>query len=401
MSNIQNSFPSQPYKGTRDFYPEELQKRNYIFKKWREILTGLGFVEYETSLLENAEIYIAKSGEELGGSQLYNFKDKGDRFVALRPEQTPSLARIVANKFSELNFPLRWFSIPNCFRYERPQKGRLREHWQLNVDIIGHSGMEAELEIFNILGKIFLEFGANKSHFKIMFNHRQVLDKWLINQYLINFKEVIYKVLDNWFKLSLEENVKILDENKLDKNQIQQIVDLTAKQNQAWENYLELCHNQPEIDLLLKTLPIIRPDVEYELNPCIIRGIAYYTGVVLEAFDKNPDNSRALFGGGRYDNLMELFGKESPAIGFGFGDVTMHQFLTGHNLYPNFNQQKKVAIMPFNQDNLLEIFTKIIPKLEKENTIYEINYEYERSQNKRYKSLKKQGFDDVIKVGFI
>ena len=391
---------TQPYKGTRDFYPELLQRRNYIFDTWRKTLTQMGFLEYETSLLENADIYIAKSGEELGGSQLYNFLDKGNRAIALRPEQTPSLARLVANKFEELNYPLRWFSIPNCFRYERPQKGRLREHWQLNVDIIGLDSLEAEVEIFNILGKLFLSFGANSSHFKIMFNHRQVLDNWLEANDLFNFKETVYKILDNWFKLSLEENTKEMTDKGLSLEQIQKILELTQKEGSGWANYLKIAKEKPEIKFLLENINKIRPEVEYEFNPCIIRGIAYYTGIVFEAFDKNPKNSRALSGGGRYDDLMSLFGKKQSAVGIGLGDVTMDAFLSGHGLYPDFKNQETVAIMPFSEENLLEIYTKIIPKLEAKKTPFIINYEYDRSENKRFKSLKKQGFSEIIKVGF-
>jgi histidyl-tRNA synthetase len=195
-----STFSTEPYKGTRDFYPEQLAKRNYIFNTWRQTLTRYGFEEYETSLLENAQIYIAKSGQELGGSQLYNFYDKGERFIALRPEQTPSLARLIAAKQRELKFPLRWFSIPNCFRYERPQKGRLREHWQVNVDIIGLEKGEAELELLILIGNIFKGFGATNKQFKVMYNHRKLLDNWIEEFKLNSFKPLIYKILDDWFK---------------------------------------------------------------------------------------------------------------------------------------------------------------------------------------------------------
>jgi histidyl-tRNA synthetase len=394
-------FSSQPYRGTRDFYPELLQKRNYIFSTWRNTLNKLGYQEYETSLLENAELYIAKSGAELGNSQLYNFKDKGDRFIALRPEQTPSLARLVANKFGELKFPLRWFSIPNCFRYERPQKGRLREHWQLNVDIIGLPAGEAELELLFILGELFKSFGANKKHFKVMYNHRKVLDTWLLENDLDKQSAEIYKVLDDWFKISLEENQKQLKEAGLSDDKIQLITDLTQKKSKAWEQYQSIADNFTELKLLRELLPKIQPDLEYDFNPCIIRGIAYYTGLVLEAFDKNPDNSRALFGGGRYDDLMELFGKSTSAVGFGFGDVTMNEFLEGWGLYPDFQSDlSKVGIIPFDNNSLTEIFNTIIPRLISENKIFEINYEFDRSENKRYQALKKRDCQDIIKIGF-
>ncbi len=400
MTTKNQIFPSQPYKGTRDFYPLDLKKRNYIFSTWKQTLNSLGFVEYETSVIENADLYIAKSGEELGSKQLYNFYDKSNRHIALRPEQTPSLARLVANKFGELNFPLRWFSIPNCFRYERPQKGRLREHWQLNVDIIGLPAGEAEIELMNVLGKIFLGFKATKKNFKIMYNHRQVLDEWLKKNQFFEIKEIIYKVLDDWFKEDLKTKTEVLSNAGLDQSQIKLIEDLTKKQGFSWEQYLDLAKEYSELDLLLNLLPQIRPEVEYEFNPCIIRGIAYYTGIVLEAFDKNPANPRALFGGGRYDNLMELFGKQSPAIGFGWGDVTMHEFLTNWNLYPDFEKKSKLGILPNSRQNLKEIYLNILPKLESENKSFEIDYDFHRSENKRYQGLKKRGAVNIIKVGF-
>ena len=398
-------FSSQPYKGTRDFYPNDLKKRNYIFQTWRKVLVANGFEEYETSLLENAELYIAKSGEELGGSQLYNFHDKGDRFVALRPEQTPSLARLVANKFGELRMPLRWFSIPNCFRYEKPQKGRLREHWQLNADIIGLGKGYAELEIMNLLGELFKAFGANENHFKIMFNHRQVLDTWLDKAGLGENKKLVYGVLDDWFKKSVEENIQELknpagegvgiNSDEL----IQLVVDLTKKEGKAWEMYLDIAKNFPEVKLILEQMEGIQPGIEYDFNPCIIRGIAYYTGVVLEAFDKNPSNPRALFGGGRYDDLMSLFGQEATAIGFGFGDVTMHEFLENWGLYPDFeSENNRVGIMPFSEGDLIKVYREILPKLRSEGKSFDIDYDFERNEQKRWIGLKKRGCEEIIKM---
>jgi histidyl-tRNA synthetase len=393
-----STISSQPYKGTRDFYPLELQKRNYIFDTWRKTLISHGFVEYDASILENAEIYIAKSGEELGGSQLYNFHDKGDRFVALRPEMTPTLARIVANKFGELRFPLRWFSIANFFRYERPQKGREREFWQLNVDVIGSEPGAVELEILFLAGEIFKAFGAKKEQYKIMFNHRAVLDTWLEKNQLINRKELIYKVLDDWFKLSVEENKQKLS-LELNTEEIQKIVDITQKTGDNWAQYVEIAHTFPEIKLVLETIHSIQPDVEYEFTCTIIRGIAYYTGLVMEAFDKNPANSRAMFGGGRYDNLLDLFGKSAPAIGFAPGDVTWSEFLTNWNLWPDFStHETRVGIMPFSEADLEQIYTQIIPALKTEGKTFEIDYDFSRSENKRWETLKKRGCGEIIKL---
>ena len=388
---------SQPYKGTRDFYPEDLQKRNYIFETWKKVLVANGFVEYDCSVIENAEIYLAKSGEELGSKQLYSFVDKGDRKIALRPEMTPSLARIVSAKFGELKMPLRWFSIPNCFRYEKPQKGRLREFYQLNVDIVGKTAGEVDLELIYILGKVFQSFGAKKEMYKIMFNHRQVLDLWLEQNNLINIKEIIYSTLDNWHKLSLAENEFKLSE-KLNKTEIKLIVDLCSKQEQSWSQYLEIANTFPELKLILEVLPSILPDVEFEFSPTIIRGIAYYTGLVIEGFNNNPVSPRALFGGGRYDDLLDLFGKNAPAIGVGVGDVPWADFLTEWDLWPDFkSNQNLVGIMPFDIKDLSEIYSRVIPSLDGQP--YDIDYEYQRSENKRYETLKKRGCTSIIKVG--
>jgi histidyl-tRNA synthetase len=394
------TIPTQPYKGTRDFYPDELLKRNYIFETWRTTLITNGFNEYDASLLENAEMYIAKSGEELGAKQLYHFVDKGDRSVALRPEMTPTLARMVANKYGDLRFPLRWFSIPNCFRYEQPQKGRTREFWQLNVDIIGSPAGGADLEILTLTGKMFIDFGADKSMFKIMFNHRILLDNWLDKFSLTEHKTLIYAVLDDWHKLTIEQNRHKLS-NSLSTDQIQSLVDLCTKTGESWSSYLSMAESFPELQLILNSLSQIMPEVEYEFSPTIIRGIAYYTGLVFEGFNKNPVSPRAMFGAGRYDNLLDLFGKPTtPAVGFGVGDVTWHDFLTEWNLWPNFSTivREKVGIMALSVESLTTIFTETVPALTTTNITYDIDYNYQRSENKRYETLKKRGCTQILKV---
>jgi histidyl-tRNA synthetase len=384
---------TQPYKGTRDFYPEDLAKRNYIFNTWRKVLIASGFVEYDCSILESAEMYLAKSGEELGSKQLYAFEDKGERKIALRPEMTPSLARMVAGKFRELKFPLRWFSIPNCFRYERPQKGRTREFWQLNADIIGLEAGEADLEILLLLGKTFLEFGATKEMFSIRYGHRGLLDEWINKNNLNDKKEAVYALLDNWRKLVGDKKLAFATELNLTDVELGLISEMVENPDQIDTTSFA------EIALIQKSLPIILPEVEFVFDPTIVRGIAYYTGLVFEAFDHNPENNRAMFGGGRYDNLMELFGQKSPAVGAAIGDLTWHEFLVGWNLYPeNLGESTKVGILALNRDSLTEIFDKTIPKLISENKLYEVNYEYERSENKRYDALKKRGCGEVIKV---
>ena len=386
---------TQAYKGTRDFYPQDLKKRNYIFGTWRKVLISNGFQEYDTSIIESAEMYLAKSGEELGSKQLYSFTDKGNRQIALRPEMTPTLARIVSAKFGELKMPLRWFSIPNCFRYERPQKGRLREFWQLNADIVGANAGAVDLEILVLLGKMFLQFGATKQMFKIMFNHRKVLDIWLEKNNLENKKTLIYKTLDGWHKTSVEQNCQTLFA-ELTQDETQKIVNLCAKNDTEWEQYLEIANSFEELKLCLELLPKILPNVEFEFSPTIIRGLAYYTGLVFEGFNKNPASPRAMFGAGRYDDLLDLFGKTAPAIGFGIGDVTWSDFLTEWNLWPTENFEKeKTGIIAFSDEDLLEIYTQILPTLTE---TFEIDTNYQRSENKRFDGLKKRGCTKIIKL---
>ena len=167
----------EPYKGTRDFYPEDQFVQNYIFSVWRKVAESYGYLEYGASILEETDLYRAKSGEEIISEQTYSFKDRGDRDVTIRPEMTPTVARMVAQKRRELNFPLRWYSIPNLFRYERPQRGRLREHWQFNADIFGIDSVEADVEIISLAYDIMKAFGAKDENFIIRLNNRRALTK--------------------------------------------------------------------------------------------------------------------------------------------------------------------------------------------------------------------------------
>lgn len=382
-----------PYKGTRDFYPEDLQRRNYIFQTWKKTMLESGFSEYDSSIIESSDLYLAKSGEELGSKQLYSFVDKGDRKIALRPEMTPSLARLVCAKFGELQFPIRWFSIPNCFRYERPQKGRSREFWQLNLDIIGSKAGASDLEILYILGKIFLSFGAKKEMFSIRYGHRGLLDKWINTENLEVKKELIYKTLDEWHKIAEESRSTWMTEIGLD-------LEEQAKIGQFVKHPpLDLIKDFPDLVLVNQQIRQILPDVEYIFDTTIVRGIAYYTGLVFEAFDHNPENNRALFGGGRYDNLLDLFGKSAEAVGVGIGDLTWDGFLDGWNLWPEkFDNLQKVGILASGEDKLNQIYTETIPKILKNGKTYEINYEFDRSENKRWESLKKRNCEEIIKL---
>ena len=306
---------TKSYKGTRDFYPEEKYIQNYIFDVMGNTAESFGYSEYSSSILESTELYKAKTGEEIVNEQTYTFEDRGGRSITLRPEMTPSIARMVAEKKRELLFPLRWYSIPNVFRYERPQRGRLREHWQLNADIFGVAGIEAEIEIISLAYHIMNNFGAKDEDFEMRINSRESIlaefDKRGIEG---DRAKQLLALIDKKDKIDNFE-----DESK-------KIIGEVFELDTHWDG-------AETLKSALSALGI--KNVSY--NPNIVRGFDYYTGMVFEVFDTSPENNRSLFGGGRYDNLLDIFGVPNiPAVGFGMGDVTMRDFLETHNLLPEY-----------------------------------------------------------------
>ena len=304
---------TDPYKGVRDFYPADWRKMEAMFSRIRETLFKWGYEEYNASPLERAELYEAKTSEEIVNEQTYTFMDRGDRKVTLRPEMTPTLARMVANKRRELAFPLRWFSIGNRFRYERPQKGRLREFYQLDVDLIGLAAGEADIEIVKIASEVLKAFGATESDFIIRINSRTLLNAACAAAGLKGEAVRRYqRLLDKRAKMTPEAFAAAVSA-------------LTDKDPLALIDPTEM----KAFVAALKARGVSNA----VFDPGITRGFDYYTGMVFEIFDTNPANPRALFGGGRYDGLVALFGGDPiPAVGFGMGEVTLADFLETHSL---------------------------------------------------------------------
>ena len=297
---------TEPYKGVRDFYPEDMAVQNYIFDTWKKVAKNFGYEEYSASLLEPAELYRSKGNEEIVNEQTFSFTDRGGREVVLRPEMTPTLARMVAAQRKSIKFPLRWFSMPNVFRYEKPQRGRKREHWQLNCDLVGIAGFLAEVEIISLAHAIMKEFGAKDEDFEIRINDRALLNLKFGNKELI-------KLLDRKEKMPEEE--------------------FQNKWREISETDLELNIEPNETITSLLSKLSENGITNAKFVPTITRGFDYYTGIVFEVFDTSPENNRSLFGGGRYDNLLEIFGVEPvPTVGFGMGDITIRDFLETHNL---------------------------------------------------------------------
>jgi len=344
-----STLSSLPYKGTRDFYPEEKRIQNYIFSIWRKVSESYGYEEYGAPILEPLEVYTAKSGQELANDQTYSFVDRGGRTVAIRPEMTPSISRMVAARRQELAYPARLYSIANFMRYERPQRGREREFWQLNVDIFGDDGVSAEAEIITLSDTIMKETGAKLEDYVIKINNRK----------LINFMMAQYLGLD---AVQAQFMIKLLD--RKDKISQQDFID------QATEVFGESADvGLPKVEALLNATSMA--DLPVEIRDCaavtevqelftlleraevkgvvfditLMRGFDYYTGMVFEVFDTNPENNRSLFGGGRYDGLVGLFGSEPiSAVGVAPGGTTFLNFLLSHNLIPKLNSTTDVYI---------------------------------------------------------
>ncbi|MBI2356490.1 histidine--tRNA ligase [Candidatus Dojkabacteria bacterium] len=355
MKNIKLS--TQPYKGTQDYYPEDMYKRDFLFNTWRETAKEFGYLEYDTPFLENADIYRAKSGDELANTQLYNFVDKGGREIAIRPEMTPSLARIVAARFQQLPKPIRWFSIDKFYRYEKPQRGRSREFFQLNIDIFGITGMGAEVEIFQYINSVMKKLGAPENSWKVYVNNRYLMD-YIFEEVLKVSKENIpgiARAIDNYTKIKREEYPEYLKDAGLDQLQVGKLIDFLQQDMTYIEKIKDESRGAKELVELFKLCKELGLN-NFEFKPYIMRGITYYTGTVIEMFDVGGDkNPRALFGGGRYDDLLEIFGKEKlPAFGIGWGNVTMMDFLETYNLIPTYKEDIDVLVALTDKKDLSE-----------------------------------------------
>lgn len=328
---------SQPYKGTRDWYPEDKAVQNYIFETWKKTVQAFGYQEYGAPLLEPLEVYTAKSGDELANEQTYAFRDRGDREIAIRPEMTPSISRMVAARRQELAYPARLFSIANFMRYERPQRGREREFWQLNLDMFGDDSIAADAEILQLADTILQSFGADGSMYEIRLNDRR-----LINQLTQGYLELnedqsraLVRLIDRKNKLPAEVFGKSV-EDLLGIERAKKLAQVLAAR-EFDELPAELAESEAarevnELLCLVRELGVeaIRFDIT------LMRGLEYYTGTVFEVFDTDPENNRSLFGGGRYDGLVGLFGVEPvSAVGFAPGLTTTELFLRSHNLLPD------------------------------------------------------------------
>lgn len=361
-----------PYRGTRDFFPAEKRIQDYMFSMMRKTAQSFGYESYDGPLLEEVELYKAKSGEELINEQIYSFTDRGERFVAIRPEMTPTLARMIAQIHREYPKPIRWFSIPNLMRYEKPQKGRLREHWQFNCDIFAGDGRLGEVEILQIATALLENFGANETHFEVLINDRAIVDCVFNELMNVSNEEAyrLYKIVDRSKKVPRDALEKMVDE-----------VQLSSSAKEIFYKYIDLnsfdgvhdflkAHGKNEISENLAVLTNLLNETDVSryvvYDPTIVRGLDYYTGVVFEIFDKNPENRRAICGGGAYANLLQIFNEDPlPGVGFGLGDVTLKDFLETHGLLPDLKVNDVDLILSFQTEEARKSIWNISKELRK------------------------------------
>jgi len=343
---------TQGVRGTRDFYPEDMRIRNWLFDNFRSAARSHGFEEYDSSVLEHEELYTRKQGEEIT-QQLYNFEDKGGRRVALRPEMTPSLARMVMARAGAMPTPMKWFSIPQCWRYERTQRGRGREHYQWNVDIWGSDAVQADAELLSVLTSFFEGVGLNADDLVIRISSRKVLEEVLGSLGISGdaFAATCI-IVDKMDKLPAEVVEQQLSDQGLDSDAIATIQStlglsdldsLSSALGEASEAVRELATLFDLIDAYG-----IADWVAFDAS--VVRGLAYYTGPVFEAHDRGG-KLRAICGGGRYDRLLSsLGGNDMPATGFGFGDMVIMELLNEKGLVPDLPSGNEDIVIAINED---------------------------------------------------
>ncbi len=390
----------QPYKGTRDYYPEEKAVQNYIFETWRKTVQSFGYKEYGTPLLEPLEVYMAKSGDELANEQTYSFTDRGGRTVAIRPEMTPSVSRIVAARRQEFAYPARLFSIANFMRYERPQRGREREFWQLNVDMFGSDGVAAEAEVLQLADMLLKGFGATSDMYTIKVNNRKLINFVMANY--LGLDEVqssaMIKLLDRKDKVPTEvfnEQAAIILNNS--ETRIDQLSILLAARSMA--DLPESITNSEavseirELFTLLDKLQI--ESVVFDIT--LMRGLDYYTGMVFEVADTDPENNRSLFGGGRYDGLVGMFGVEPvSAVGFAPGLTTTQLFLRSHKLLPELKPEVDLYVASIGDTALQAL--QLATELRKSGASVEVDVSG-RKFDKLLKTADKKNVTEIVFVG--
>ena len=401
---------SQPYKGSRDFYPAEMRIREWFFNLIFQTVESFGFEKIDAPILEPLDIYVLKTSEEIVNQQIYSFEDRGGRQVAIRPEMTPTVSRMVAQKIRELPKPIRWYSLPNLWRYERPGKGRLREHWQLNADIFAaHDELVADIEIIQLAVALMKNLGAQKGDFLLKLNHRGILNYFFKEKLKLpsSLFSNVARILDKKEKLSSEEFIKMLTNLGIQNQEVSHICDFMESDADALSDFFGKTSDQDMMYLkqLISLLHDMNLSDYVKYDPSVVRGFDYYTGIVFEVFDTSPENSRSIFGGGRYNNLVSHFAKaECNAVGFGMGDVTCENFLKTHNLIKEPKRKAQIYVASFPGVDGIKNSFQLAYRLRQEGLYVEVALGGERIKKQLQEAGKKnitffilQGEDEIKK----
>jgi len=399
---------NQEPKGTSDWLPEEFLIRKYIFDTWRKVCLRYGFEEYLTPLVESADIYRAKSGEDIGGKELVTFQDLGGRELSIRPEMTPSVTRMVTKVYAASPKPLKYFSIANFMRNEKPQRGRNREFWQLNCDIFGSSVLAADIEILQLSLDLMLEFDPPQESFTLAVSNRQLIEAVLelsgAGNLLPDKKLLVVRTLDKWNKLKPEEISGRLEDAGLNKKS-QLVINkfMASRSLESLANDLPELVSNPgfrEIKKALENLEELGYGEWVEFNPAVIRGFDYYDGLVFEVFDKHPLNNRAMFGGGRYNGLASIFGENNfPAVGFAPGDETTRLFLESWELVDKIkDDQPEKYYLPLLGTDLQAAVSRLTKELRSQGKNVLVGLE-EQKIGKALEFANKKGVSQIIILG--
>ena len=384
----------QPVKGTRDFFPEEMRLRNWLFEIWRSASVQAGFEEYDTCVLEHEDLYIRKAGDEIS-KQLFSFEDKSGRRLSLRPEMTPSLARLVLQHNKSLSFPIKWFSMPQCFRYERMTKGRRREHFQWNADIIGQPHILAEAEILMLLISACESMGLTKKEFNVFINDRRILNA-ILSQINVptELHSTVLVILDKRDKISSEALVAMLEDTGMSAKQVGQLNEFLSNTDlKDLEENLSDTTGVEQLHSLMDMMDTAGCSGYLKFDISIVRGLSYYTGAVFEV--NSPEKKhRAICGGGRYDSLLSAFGGETvPAVGFGFGDVVVLDVLKELGRFPELPRKLDYTIIPFASEQV-GIALKIAAELRMRGSVVDCNF----SMRKMKKTMRQANESGAAKA---
>ncbi|MDX1377362.1 MAG: histidine--tRNA ligase [Anaerolineales bacterium] len=379
-------------KGTREFYPEQMSLRNYLFDKVRSASQSFGYQEYDGPFIESIDLYAAKSGEELVKKQSFTFEDRGGDLVTLRPELTPSLARMIAAKQNVLTYPVRWWSFGPFWRYEQPQKGRTREFFQWNIDMLGVDSPEADAELIAVGATFLRSVGLSPERALIYVNNRRLMDSEFDALDISPEKRLdVSNLVDRRTKMEPAKWDEYALELGLTQTQLDGLKDLLGN--------LELWKKSDELTRLFAALDVLGVGEYVKFDPNIMRGLLYYTGTVFEAFDTSGSVKRAIFGGGRYDNLLEdVGGQPLSGVGFAMGDVVIGIVLQEAGLLPDFElTPAPVLVTVFDEGLWLESY-KLASELRNED-INVMVYPEPAKLQKQFKFANKMNMQVVVTIG--